>query len=105
MTAVQLVQYLTWLVYIAIFLVGTIEAFRTPRRTNIDIALLFAVPAVIIADTILTSIGVLHASIISNNINGTLILSISYILLRLVSDFAVVPPAFVHAMGACLIVL
>src|SRR4051794_24546587 len=98
MTAVQLVQYLTWLVYIAIFLVTTIEAFRTPRRTNIDIALLFAVPAIVIADSVLISIGVLHSSLISNNINGILILSISYILLRLVADFAVVPPTFVRAM-------
>lgn len=105
MSAIQLVQDITWLVYFGIFLVVTIQVSKHPHRANIDIFLFFAVPALIILESLLDNFHIFAVSRIANAINGTLILSLSYILLRLVDDFTHVRREFMGAAAVGLIIL
>ena len=49
MSADQLIQYLSWTIFILIFTNSVIQVVRHSHRANLDIALLFLVPALIIA--------------------------------------------------------
>ncbi|MGH2544780.1 MAG: hypothetical protein ACRDIB_18465, partial [Ardenticatenaceae bacterium] len=91
MSAEQLVTYLTWIVYLLILFLVARQAIRHPRRTNIDIALFFLVPGGIIGIGIAAAILSVGANPLLNAINGTLALSLAYLLVRLVDDFAKVP--------------
>ena len=48
MTLDQLSQYLTWILYLLVFAVVVVRAVRDPMRANIDIALLFGLPGLMI---------------------------------------------------------
>jgi hypothetical protein len=39
-----LVQYSTWLVYVALFLATAVQAMRRPRHATVNIALFFGFP-------------------------------------------------------------
>src|SRR5437588_7375345 len=93
MTADQLIQYLTWAVYVLIFVSALLAALRRPLRANIDIALLFAAPAFIVALSVaaLPGIGLLQSSTLLGEIDLSLLLVMAYMLLRLVDDFSDVP--------------
>src|SRR5690606_25842583 len=103
MSAADLIQYLTWLVYLAIFVVALSQAIVHPRRTNIDIALLFGILAFIIADSLLADLGLYTLPPALALRNGALILAMAYVLLRLVDDFTNVPKIFMHTMSVCLV--
>ena len=91
MSAEQLIQYITWGIYIVIFIAVVVRAARRPVRANLDIALLFSLPALIIADSILMRLGVLRAGPVISAIAVLLLLGMAYMLLRLVDDFSDVP--------------
>ncbi|MDQ6694218.1 MAG: ATP-binding protein [Chloroflexota bacterium] len=91
MSADQLVQYLSWAIYTLIFVSVAIIAVRRPLRTNIDIALFFLMPALIIAVSLATTIGLLTRSGLLTAFTVALLLGLAYMLLRLVDDFAHVP--------------
>ncbi len=91
MTADQFIQYLTWSVYVLIFLLVLSNALRRPIRPNVDIALFFAVPAIIVAFSVASMLQMVPAGALPNAILTVLLVSISYMLLRLVDDFSDVP--------------
>ncbi len=103
MLANRAAQELTWLVYLVIFLSVTRDAVRQPRRSTINIALFFAVPFVVILISSVRQLGWLPASPITGAISGSLLLGISYVLLRLVADFTVVPPRLLTLAGLVLV--
>jgi signal transduction histidine kinase len=103
MTADQLFQYLSWAFYILIFAVALVRAIRQPRRVNVDIALFFGAAALIIAIGTAGMLGFVQAGPIPNAINGTLLLSMGYLLARLVDDFAIVPAWLTRGAAALLI--
>ena len=105
MSADELLQYLTWGAYIVIFIVGVGGAIRHPRRANIDIALLFSMPALTIAIGAAAAVGLIRSGPIPNAINTTLIMAMAYFLLRLVDDFADVPAGVLWGAAGLLIVL
>ncbi len=105
MSAGNLVTYLTWAVYVVIFLAVAGEAIRQPRRANVNIALLFALPAAIIVLGTLNDLGAVKSTLLSSEISGALILSLSYVLLRLVDDFSTVPWLFMRAMEVSLVLV
>jgi signal transduction histidine kinase len=105
MTAAQLIQYLSWALFVLVCLRVTIKAISEPRRTTIDIALLFIVPSIIITVDVVAAFGLLQPGPILNAINTTLILVMIYLLLRLVDDFSSVPRWLMRGSEAALAVL
>ena len=91
MTAHELIQYLTWVVYIVIFILVAIRAVRRPLKANIDIALFFLASTISIAFTFGTRLGLLPPGGIASAISTSLALTLAYLLVRLVDDFASVP--------------
>lgn len=100
MTADQLIQYLSWTVYVLIFLVAAVNAARRPRRASVDIALFFSAPLLIIGQGIGAALGLVRAGPIPNAISTSLLLSLGYLLLRLVDDFTIVPGWLVRGAAA-----
>jgi len=105
MSADQLVQYLSWTVFVLIFVSTAMRAARHPQRANIDIALFFSVPMAIIAIGIVAVFGLVHAGPLIDAVNTSLILAMSYMLLRIVDDFAIVPAWLMRGVGAVLAIL
>jgi signal transduction histidine kinase len=105
MSADQLIQYLSWAVFVLIFVSTVVRAFRSPQRATIDIALFFSVPMAVITIGIAAAFGLVQAGPLPNAINTSLLLAVGYTLLRLVDDFAVVPLWLMRAAGAALAVL
>jgi signal transduction histidine kinase len=83
----------------------TIKAIIEPRRTTIDIALLFIVPSIIITLDVAAAFGLLQLSPLLNATNTTLILVMIYLLLRLVDDFSSVPRWLMRGSEAALVLL
>lgn len=105
MSTEQFMIYLTWAFFLLLFGVVTIRALRQPVRTNVDIALLFSAPAIVIAIGIAGSFGLVQPGPIINAINAGLVLSIPYLTLRLVEDFGEVPLWLRRSSAAALALL
>jgi len=91
MNADELIQYLSWAVYIAIFVVTAIRAVRRPLQANVDIAVLFASAALVIILSALGRLGILRPHPAITIVNVAAILLMAHMLLRLMDDFAYVP--------------
>ena len=91
MTLDQLSQYLTWILYLLVFAVVVVRAVRDPMRANVDIALLFGLPGLLILISALTKSGLLPASHITNTLSSVALLGMVYMLVRLAYDFMDVP--------------
>ncbi|HEU5097748.1 MAG TPA: ATP-binding protein [Roseiflexaceae bacterium] len=91
MSAEHLIQYLSWALFLLVCISVTVHAVRAPRRVTIDIALFFLVPAIIISTAIAAALGVVLPGRVTNALNSILLLSMGYLLLRLVFDFSDVP--------------
>src|SRR5690349_12242301 len=91
MSAEQLIQYLSWALFLLVCASVTLQAWRTPRRVTIDIALFFLAPALIIGLALEAVLGLVQSGPLLNAISTVLILAMAYMLLRLVDDFSDVP--------------
>jgi signal transduction histidine kinase len=91
MSAEQLIQYLSWALFLFVCANVTLQAVRTPRRVTIDIALFFILPAIIISFSIEATFGLISPGRLLDAINTVLLLAMAYTLLRLVDDFSDVP--------------
>src|SRR5215217_1226836 len=91
MSAEQLIQYLSWTLFLLICVSVTLQAVRAPRRVTIDIALFFIIPAIIISFSIEAILGLVYPGPLLNSINTILLLAMAYMLVRLVDDFSAVP--------------
>ena len=105
MTLDQLSQYMTWLLYILVFAVVVVRAVRDPMRANIDVALLFGLPGLMILISALTSAGVLPASHLLSTISSAALLGMVYMLVRLAYDFMDVPVWVIRTAEVVLAVL
>ncbi len=95
MTFDQFSQYLTWAIYIIIFCIVGAKAARRPIKANVDIALLFAVPALSIGISVANSLQIIQpnptTTAITSAISISLLITLSYMLFKLVDDFTTVP--------------
>jgi signal transduction histidine kinase len=105
MTADQLIQYLAWIIYVLIFASAAIGAIRRPLRPNIDIALLFLAPTLIIALTVATVLKWLPSGPGTIDLTVAGYLAIAYLSLRLVDDFTEVSPWLMHGAEAAFVLL
>jgi signal transduction histidine kinase len=102
-TANQLIIYLSWAIYLSIFVSVAHQALRHPWRANIDIALLFSVPAAIFVISLALQLGLIVDGPWRRDVLTGLLLVISYLLLRLVDDFVATTPRLLRRAGASLI--
>src|SRR5436853_6383538 len=91
MTADQLIQYLSWSTFVLIFVNVVVKMIRYPVRTNVDIALLFALPVVIVVVVAAIRLALIRPGPLLTAIVILALLAIAYMLLRLVADFSAVP--------------
>ena len=91
MTLGEFFQYLTWSLYVVIFVIATIKAVRRPLRANIDTAILFSLPTLIIGLSLEIRLRFIETGPLISAISVALILAMGYALLRLVDDFSDVP--------------
>src|SRR5579864_2047224 len=91
MSASQLLQGLSWLLYLLIFVLVALRTVRQPSRADVDMLLFFGdTTAIIIFGTVvgdLLSVPPVWLSVVS----GALLMALPYLLLRLVADFSRVP--------------
>jgi signal transduction histidine kinase len=101
MSADDLIRYLSWIIYVVIFIRVLLEAIRYPLRANVNIALFFAAPALIITLNTLSlpELHILQSGTALSAVNGMLLLSLAYIVMRLVRDFTIISPWVVHLTG------
>lgn len=105
MTLDQLSQYLTWVLYLLVFAVVVVRAVRDPMRANIDIALLFGLPGLVILISALTKSGLVPTSHITSAISGAALLGMIYMLVRLAYDFMDVPVWVIRTTEVVLAIL
>jgi hypothetical protein len=105
MNADQLIQYLSWAVYIIIFVVTAARAVRRPLRANVDIALFFASIALVIGLVVLRQLGLLPQGQLFIVLTVVFLLLIGYMLLRLMDDFTHVPRRIMRSAEVVLALL
>ena len=96
MSADDLLQFITQALFVLIFFAVLHQAVRQPLRANVDIALLFGVLSLVIAEGWVQRALDIESNRLLTAITGSLIMALPYLLLRLVDDFADVPPWLMH---------
>ncbi|HEX8968797.1 MAG TPA: GAF domain-containing protein, partial [Chloroflexota bacterium] len=99
MSSVDQLQYLSWLVYVVLFVLVLVRTIRLPTPAHIHMTLFFGAVAVVILSSSLAS--TFHASPpgwLVNLITPIALLALGYLLLRLVRDFTDVPRLLVRAV-------
>lgn len=92
MTAEQLIVLLTQIPFVVIALATIVQAVQRPRRSTIDIAVLFTVIAAIVIDSWLAEELGYRDHVVDSVVVVILLLSLPYLLLRVVSDLMPVSP-------------
>lgn len=103
MSAVQFIQWLTQALYLIIAIVTTSAAVRRPTRVRVDIALFFAVITLIIAQGWVSRAFAIPVGRIVSVLISVLLMTLPYLLMRLVSDFTTVPTWLMRATAAGLV--
>jgi signal transduction histidine kinase len=99
-SALDLLQSITWTIYIVIFLATVRRAIQTRRRVKVDVCLLFAATTLIIILSVEASILPANLRAINTLISAGLLMSIPFFLMRLVDDFTTVPPLIMRLVEA-----
>ncbi len=103
LTADQLIVYLSWAVFVAIFGHVLWQLARFPRRANLNIVLLFSATTLVIISASLAHLGALPREL-NGAISVSAILSLPYLLLRVLDDIVIVATPLRRVVGALLAV-
>lgn len=98
LTADQLIQYLSWAIYVIIFIQVFWRLIRSPQRANLNIGLLFFSTTLIIGISLLNTLGLVTKQA-AGYVNGTALLMLPYLLLRLLDDLMVLPRLLRRVVG------
>jgi HPt (histidine-containing phosphotransfer) domain-containing protein len=90
MSANDLLGFLTQTLFVVVFLV-VVKAVRQPRRATVDMALLFGVASLLVAEGWAAPLLHLRTNPLLVATSSGLIMALPYLLVRLVDDFAHVP--------------
>ncbi len=109
LSAEQLFHLLTEIPFPAIFVYVALEAMRRRSRVNLDIAVFFGAVALIELVSWLGQVRPGTPPHVVSSLTGSLLISLAYLQLRLVDDFAGVPRRFMRAtevgLGASVVVI
>jgi signal transduction histidine kinase len=104
MTAAQLLQSVSWCLYVAIFVLVVARVVRLPTRANADITLFFgATTGIILTSTVQTALD-LSSAVWLADVAVALLMLLPYLLMRLVADFSHVPTVVIRAIQAAVVV-
>jgi signal transduction histidine kinase len=91
MTALQLIQGLTNVLFVGIFLLVAVGASQHRTRTAVDTAFFFgAITVALLEGPVLQLLGI-GSSVASTTVAAVLVMSLPYLMMRLLADFADVP--------------
>jgi signal transduction histidine kinase len=94
LSADDFIQILTHALYVVVFVVVAVRAAHRPLRANVDVALLFgAISLVIAIHWTIQALRLTPPPPLLGTLSGVLLMALPYLLLRLLDDFAQVPPA------------
>lgn len=91
LTAADLLRYLAWAIFFVIGLWVVVQAIRRPTQVNIDAALLFGGLAGVIAINALLLVGLIPTSPLIPRLTSAVLLSMPFLLVRLMDDVVGVP--------------
>ncbi len=103
MTGLEQLQDLSWALYVLIFVVVLVRAIRRPTPAHIDMALFFGAAALIVVGSAVPAVLGITPPVWLSDLNGTLLVSLAYLQLRLVADFGRVPRPLMRAAEAGLV--
>ncbi len=96
MTAIQLLQFLTYAAFLVVFLVVMIRAVQRPSRGSIDVALFFGAPAIAITQSwVAQTLGIRDPTV--SLISAALILAMPLLTIRAIRGFIDLPRPVVPA--------
>jgi signal transduction histidine kinase len=96
MTAAQLIQVLTYVSFLVVFVAVVVRAIRRPSRESIDVALFFGAPAVVIAQTwIVQVLGIRDPTL--SLISVAVLLAMPVLTLRAIQGFTDLPRRVIPA--------
>jgi signal transduction histidine kinase len=90
-SGLEQLQYLSWLLYLVVFVRVLVRTLRRPTPAHVDMTLFFGLVAVLIVLTTLTSKVHLDLAWVENVLTPATAAALGYLLLRLVHDFSHVP--------------
>jgi len=96
-TGQQQLQYVSWALYVLIFLLVLVRAMRRPTPAHLDMVLFFGAATLLIVGGALPAVLGIAPPIWLNDATGALLMSLAYLQLRLVADFATVPALVMRA--------
>lgn len=99
MSGLEQLQYLSWLLYLAVFALVLVRTIRRPTPPHVDMTLFFGATTVLIVATTLTQklrIGV--PDWLAEDVSGAAAVALGYLLLRLVNDFSRVPKVLLRSV-------
>ena len=91
MTALQLIQGLTDVLFVGIFLLVAVGAYQRRTRTAVDTALFFGAIAVAVLEAPVLQLVGIAASLATTTVAAILVMALPYLMMRLLADFADVP--------------
>src|SRR5437899_8306978 len=98
MTGLDQLQYLSWLLYLFIFVAVLVRTIRRPTPAHLDMTLFFGAVAILIVLSTMTAKLHLPPPVWVAGLTGATGLSLGYLLLRLVHDFSEVPALALRAV-------
>src|SRR5690348_1704341 len=99
MSGVDQLQYLSWLLYLLVFVLVLIRTVRRPTPAHVDMTLFFAAAAIVIVGTSFPAkLGIGVPAWLTNDLAPGAVLALGYLLLRLVGDFSRVPAPLMRAV-------
>jgi signal transduction histidine kinase len=96
-------QYLSWIVYIVIFVAVLRQTLRRPTPAHVDMTLFFGAAVLLIVINVLTQRLRIVAPMWLGDVQGGTAIALGYLLLRLVRDFSPVPKILIRVAEAAVV--
>jgi signal transduction histidine kinase len=90
-TALQLIQGLNNVLFVACFALVLLSALKQRSRTSVDVALFFAALAVAVLEAPILKLLGIEAGEVGGDLAAILVMALPYLMLRLLADFTTVP--------------
>ena len=103
MSGFDQLQYLSWIVYIVIFVAVLRRTMRRPTPAHVDMTLFFGAAVFLIVINVLSVRLHVVAGIWLSDVQGGIAIALGYLLLRLVRDFSPVPIILIRVAEAAVL--
>jgi signal transduction histidine kinase len=91
MSGVDQLQYLSWALYLVIFVLVVVRTIHRPTPAHINMSVFFGAFALVVLQALATKLGIEVPAWASSDVIVAVVLSLGYLLMRLVGDFSHVP--------------